>query len=86
MVKVGDTVRFHAEFGLIDWKLEGDAELVRLIEWLDGDLAEVTSIEVSHEGEPLYVDLMFEVHRLYAISVVHLEPVPGVIIFRRRAS
>jgi hypothetical protein len=91
MVKVGDTVRFNAvteTFGLIDWEIQGDDAIAELVEWLDGELAEVTDVvSTGPDGEPLYVDLRFDdLHNLYAISVVHIEPTPGVLLFRRKAS
>ncbi len=91
MVKVGDTVRFSAvteTFGLIDWEIQGDDAIAELVEWLDGELAEVTDVvSTGPDGEPLYVDLRFDdLHNLYAISIVHVEPMPGVILFRRKAS
>jgi len=92
MVKVGDTVRFHAAiegWGLIDWEMEsGDQDYVDFIEWLDGDIAEVTDVvSTGPDGEPLYVDLCFDnLHNLYAISIVHVEAMPGVLLFRRKAS
>jgi len=92
MVKVGDAVRFHAAiegWGLIDWEMEsGDSDYSDFIGWLDGELAEVTDIVVAGpDGEPLCVDLRFDdLHNLYAISIVHVEPMPGVILFRRKAS
>jgi hypothetical protein len=92
MIKKGDIVRFNAvtpEWGLIDWEMEsGDTEYSDFIEWLDGEIAEVTDVVATGpDGEPLYVDLRFEdLHNLYAISIVHVEPMPGVILFRRQAS
>jgi len=90
MLKEGDIVQFNATtegWGIIDWEISGaDNEYVELIEHLDGGLATVTGIAADHLGEPLYVDLKFDDHYLYAISVVHVEPVRNVIPFRRRAS
>jgi len=88
MVKKGDIVQFHATtetWGIFDWELEGaDAEYMELIEHLDGELATVTGVSVDHLGEPLYVDLCFDgLHNLYAISIVHIEPMPGVLLFRK---
>jgi hypothetical protein len=92
MLKVGDAVRFHAEiegWGLIDWEMESDDQsYVEFIEWLDGEIAEVTDIVATGpNGTPLCVDLRFDdLHNLYAISIVHVEPMPDVLLFRRRAS
>jgi hypothetical protein len=92
MVKVGDAVRFNAvsgDWGLIDWEMEsGDQDYSDFIEWLDGGIAEVTDIVATGpNGEPLYVDLRFDdLHNLYAISIVHVEAMPGVLLFRRKAS
>ena len=92
MVKVGDAVRFNAvtqDWGLIDWEMEsGDQDYSDFIEWLDGWIAEVTDIVATGpSGEPLYVDLRFDdLHNLYAISIVHVEAMPGVLLFRRKAS
>jgi len=91
MVKVGDAVRFHAAiegWGIIDWEMESeDQDYSDFIEWLDGEIAEVTDVVITGpEGAPLYVDLRFDdLHNLYSISVVHIEPAPGVLLFRRKA-
>ena len=77
MIKTGDTVRFHAEtedWSLSDWSMEEGDGFSEFIGRLDGLLAEVTEIEVSHDDEVLYVDLVFEDGELLdAVSVVHLE-------------
>lgn len=77
MIKTGDTVRFHAEtetWCLSDWAMEEGDGFSEFIGRLDGLLAEVTEIEVSHGDEVLYVDLVFEDGELLdAVSVVHLE-------------
>lgn len=79
MVKVGDTVRFHAEtedWGIDDWAMEPGDGFSAFIKRLDGLLAEVTEIEVGDEDEPLYVDLIFQDGELLdAVSVVHLEAI-----------
>lgn len=90
MLKQGDIVQFNATtegWGIIDWEISGaDNEYVELIEHLDGEIATVTGIAADRLGEALYVDLRFDdLHNLYAISVVHVEPVRNVIPFRRRA-
>jgi hypothetical protein len=91
MIKQGDIVQFHATtegWGIIDWELSGaDEEYVELLEHLDGEVATVTDVIIDSHGEPLYVDLRFDdLHNLYAISIVHVEPVKNVIPFRRKAS
>ena len=88
MLKEGSVVQFHATtetWGMFDWEMEGsDDEYIELIEHLDGEVAVATGVSVDHHGEPLYVDLRFDdLHNLYAISVVHVEPVHNVIPFRR---
>ena len=91
MVKKGDIVQFHAvteTWGIFDWELSGaDEEYVELLEHLDGEVATVTDVIIDSRGEPLYVDLRFDdLHNLYAISIVHVEPIKNVIPFRRKAS
>ena len=88
MVKQGDIVQFHAVtegWGIFDWEISGaDDEYVELLEHLDGEIATVTDVRIDRLGEPLYVDLRFDdLHNLYAISVVHIAPVPNVLPFRR---
>ena len=77
MIKTGDTVRFHAEtetWCLTDWSMEEGDGFSEFIGRLDGLLAEVTEIEVSHGDEVLYVDLVFEDGELLdAVCVTHLE-------------
>lgn len=77
MIKKGDTVRFHAEtadWTMDDWEMAPGDGFSDFIGRLDGVLAEVTEIEVSSDGEALYVDLVFEDGQLLdAVSVVHLE-------------
>ena len=77
MIKKGDTVRFHAEtetWFLDDWSMEEGDGFSEFIGRLDGLLAEVTEIEVSHSDAVLYVDLVFEDgEMLDAVCVTHLE-------------
>lgn len=79
MIKKGDTVRFHAEtadWTMSDWEMSPGDGFSEFIGSLDGMLAEVTEIEVSAQGEALYVDLVFEDGQLLdAVSVVHLDRV-----------
>ena len=79
MIKTGDTVRFHAEtetWSLTDWSMEEGDGFSEFIGRLDGMLAEVAEIEVSHGDEVLYVDLVFEDGELLdAVCVTHLEVV-----------
>ena len=77
MIKKGDTVRFHAEtetWCLDDWSMEEGDGFSEFIGRLDGLLAEVVEIEVGHDDEAQYVDLVFEDGELLdAVSVDHLE-------------
>jgi hypothetical protein len=91
MIKVGDTVRFHAEtddWSLGDWSMEEGDGFSEFIGRLDGLLAEVTAIEVGTEDEPLYVDLIFEDGELLdAVSVYHLELLdPKIRVLAARAA
>jgi hypothetical protein len=77
MIKTGDTVRFHAEtetWSLNDWTMEEGDGFSEFIGRLDGLLAEVVEIEVGHDDEAQYVDLVFEDGELLdAVCVTHLE-------------
>ena len=79
MIKVGDTVRFHAEtetWSLSDWSMDAGDGFGSFIESLDGVLAEVVEVEIDDGDESLYVDLVFQDgERLDAISVLHLESI-----------
>ena len=91
MIKVGDTVRFHAEteaWSLDDWAMEPGDGFSQFIARLDGVLAEVTEVEIEHGGEVLYVDLVFQDgEMLDAVCVEHLELIdPKVRVFAARAA
>lgn len=93
-MKVGDTVRFHAEtatWSYVDWQMtEDDAEgFVDFIRACDGLLGEVLSVEAEGpSGEALYVDVRLQNGEyLDAICSEHFKPVgDNVRILKARAA
>lgn len=93
-MKVGDTVRFHAEtesWSIEDWRMSPDEEDDGFVEYIrscDGKIGEITEIVIEGRERPLYVCIRLQDGLdLDGIHIAHVEVIdPRVRVLQARVA